>query len=140
MTRTLTLALAALALVAAGCGDDNNDNASTSTGTTATTPPAQTTTGTTTDENTTSSGKTIDVDMRNISFDPKSVTAKVGDTIKWENYDTVDHNVVAESGEDFKSDNFGKGGEFEYKLDKAGTIKYVCTIHPGMEGTITVTK
>jgi plastocyanin len=139
MTRILTLALTSLALVAAGCGSDNNKSSSSSTPTPATTP-AETTPATTTGSSSpTAAGKTIDVDLKNISFDPKTVNAKVGDTIKWENYDDVDHNVVATKGEEFKSDNFGKGGEYKYKLDKAGTIEYVCTIHPGMTGTIKVT-
>jgi plastocyanin len=78
--------------------------------------------------------------MKNIQFVPKSVTAKVGQTVKWTNNDSVDHNVTATSGETFKSKTFGQGGTYSYKLDKAGTIKYVCTIHPGMDGTIVVTK
>jgi len=78
--------------------------------------------------------------MKNIQFAPKSVTAKVGQTVKWTNDDSVDHNVTATSGETFKSSNFGQGANYSHKLTKAGTVKYVCTIHPGMEGTIVVTK
>ena len=48
--------------------------------------------------------------------------------------------VTAQSGESFKSQNFGKGGTFSFTPTKAGTIKYVCTIHPGMDGTLTVVK
>ena len=32
------------------------------------------------------------------------------------------------------------GDTFEYTPTKAGTIDYVCTIHPGQNGTITVTE
>jgi len=78
--------------------------------------------------------------MKNIQFAPKSVTAKVGQTVKWTNDDSVDHNVTATSGATFKSSTFGQGASYSQKLTKAGTIKYVCTIHPGMEGTIIVTK
>jgi plastocyanin len=78
--------------------------------------------------------------MKNIQFTPKSITAKVGQTVKWTNDDSVDHNVTATSGETFKSSTFGQGATYSHKLAKAGTIKYVCTIHPGMEGTIIVTK
>ena len=31
-----------------------------------------------------------------------------------------------------------KDGTFDFTPDKAGTIKYECTIHPGMTATITV--
>ena len=32
----------------------------------------------------------------------------------------------------------GGGDTFTQKFDTAGTIKYVCTVPPGMEGTVTV--
>ena len=78
--------------------------------------------------------------MKNIQFAPKDVTVKVGQTVKWVNQDTVDHNVTAKSGASFKSDLFGNGASYEWKATKAGTMKYVCTVHPGMDGTMTVTK
>jgi plastocyanin len=143
MTRFLVAALAAGALAVAGCGSDNNDNSSSDTGATApatSTPTTSSSESTTTSGSESSSGKEVEVDMRNIAFDPKQITVKVGQKIKWENYDSVDHNVVATKGENFQSKNFGKGGEYEYTVDKPGTITYVCTLHPGMEGTITVTK
>jgi plastocyanin len=76
--------------------------------------------------------------MKNTAFDPKAVEVAPGDTVEWENYDDVDHNVVADSGADFSSDDFGKGGTFEWKATKPGTVTYECTIHPGMTGEITV--
>ena len=106
----------------AGCGSSSSSSKSNSASTPAATSAA------------------VPVTMLNIQFNPKSVTAKVGQTVKWTNQDSVDHNVTATSGETFKSKNFGKGGTYVYKLDKAGTIQYVCTIHPGMTGTIVVTK
>jgi plastocyanin len=77
--------------------------------------------------------------MQNIQFEPATVAVKVGSTVKWVNEDSVDHDVVADDGQ-FRSKLFGKGGTFEYKPTKAGSIHYVCTVHPGMEGTLDVTK
>ena len=34
---------------------------------------------------------------------------------------------------------FGKGKTFSWKADKAGTISYVCTVHPNMTAKLTVT-
>ena len=136
---TLLLACLALAMFVAACGsDDNNDSG----GSTSSAAPAAADTSSTESTSTESaaSGEDVEIKMQNIAFDPKDVTAKVGQTVKWTNEDSVDHDVKATEGEEFKSDLFGKGGTFEYKLDKAGTIKYVCTVHPGMEGTITVSK
>ncbi len=41
---------------------------------------------------------------------------------------------------DFDSGNMQAGAKFDYTPKKAGTIDYVCTIHSGQTGTITVTK
>jgi plastocyanin len=77
------------------------------------------------------------VTMRDIEFKPKDLKVKVGDTVKWVNEDGVDHDAVAKNDE-FKSDLFGQGGSYTYKTEKAGKIEYVCSVHPGMEGTLTV--
>ena len=85
-----------------------------------------------------SGGDVVEVRMKDIKFVPETVTAKVGQTIRWINDDAVDHDVKAESGADFASDLISKGKTFEAKVDKAGKIPYVCTIHPGQKGSITV--
>jgi plastocyanin len=79
------------------------------------------------------------IKMSNIKFDPEQATAKVGQPICWTNEDTVDHDAVANSGASFKSDLFSKGQTFTAKVDQPGTVKYECTIHPGMTGEIKVT-
>ena len=86
------------------------------------------------------SGPLVTVQMKNTSFVPREVRAKVGQTVAWTNDDPYNHNVKATKGEDFESHDFGQGGTYSYKLKKAGTISYECTLHPGMTGTITVTK
>jgi len=78
------------------------------------------------------------VTMKDISFKPGNVDVKVGKTVRWVNEDQVEHNVVATQGADFKSPLFGKDGVYTYKTTQAGTIRFECTVHPGMEGTITV--
>ena len=125
--RRILLALCAVgALAAAGCGG-SDDGGSTSSA------PASTSSS-----SSASSGGGVAIKMQNIAFDPKAVTVKVGQKITWTNDDSTDHNVTADSGADFKSDNFGKGGTFGFTPEKAGTIKYECTIHPGMTATLTV--
>ena len=85
-----------------------------------------------------SSGGGVEIKMQNIQFAPKDTTVKVGQKVTWTNDDNTDHNVTADSGADFKSKDFGNGGTFSFTPDKAGTIKYECTIHPGMTATLTV--
>jgi plastocyanin len=77
------------------------------------------------------------IHMRNIRFDPQSANAKVGDQVCWVNDDDVQHDAAADDGQ-FKSQLFGQGQTFTTKLTKAGTISYVCTVHPGMTGKLDV--
>jgi len=129
MRRYLIVSLSAAVLAVAGCGDDSSDTASTATAPAAEKPstPAPAT-----------EGSKVAVGMKDLKFEPRDVTVKAGSTVIWTNNEDVPHNVVAEEGADFESDTFGKDGTFEFKAEKPGTVKYVCTIHPGMEGTLTV--
>jgi plastocyanin len=76
--------------------------------------------------------------MVDIKFDPEDATAKAGQEICWTNEDSIDHNAVAESGATFESELFRKGQTFTATVDEPGRVEYVCTIHPGMTGTLTV--
>jgi plastocyanin len=81
-------------------------------------------------------GATV-VHMKDIQFQPKDATVKVGDTVCWTNDDTVQHDAVADNG-DFRSALFGKGQTFSWKAAKAGTVAYVCTVHPNMTAQLVV--
>ena len=121
MRSFLILAFSALALVLAGCGGSDDEPATTP----AAQPPASTAAP---------DGGAV----KDIRFDPEAVDVKVGQTVTWTNQEPVNHNVVADSGASFKSRNFGEGGTYSFKAAKPGTVKYECTLHPGMEGTLTV--
>jgi plastocyanin len=84
------------------------------------------------------SSAAVTIHMKDIKFAPKTASAKAGDTVCWVNEDSVDHDAVADSGANFKSELFGKGETFATKLDTAGKVKYECTVHPGMTGEIDV--
>jgi plastocyanin len=83
---------------------------------------------------------TVQVAYRNIAIDPDTIKVKVGSTIKWTNFDAVEHNVTSEGGPSkFASKDFGENGTYELKVTKPGVIHYECTIHPAsMNGTIEV--
>ena len=127
MRRILLALCTVVALAAAGCGSSNSSSTSSGSSSTASSTPAAS-----------SSGGAVAIKMQNIAFDPKAVAVKVGQKVTWTNDDSTDHNVTADSGANFKSDNFGKAGTFSFTPAKAGTIKYECTIHPGMVATLTV--
>jgi plastocyanin len=81
----------------------------------------------------------VEVKMVNFEFDPRDVTVEQGATITWLNEDSVQHDAVAREGEGPDSELFNQGESYSWTADvEPGEIPYVCTIHPGMEGTITV--
>ncbi len=128
----LLVACLALGLVVAGCGSD--DGGGDDGGSAQSDRPAKTT------SSGGSGGKTAHVEMKDISFQPDSVTVAKGGTVTWTNEDSVGHDVTADDGS-FKSGDpggIGGGGEFEHTFDEAGSFEYVCSVHPGMEGTVVV--
>lgn len=74
------------------------------------------------------------VDVNDNYFDPKKVEVSTGDTVTWTFRGKVTHNVA---GPGFTSDTV-KSGTFEHTFEKPGSFSYVCTIHTGMTGSITV--
>ena len=78
------------------------------------------------------------IEMKSLRFKPENVQVPVGQEITWHNDESVPHDVKADSGASFSSETFGKDGTYKWTPDKAGTVKYECTLHPGMEGTIDV--
>ena len=69
------------------------------------------------------------------TFEPATTTVAVGDTVTWRFEGGSAHNVTFDEGE---SSQLQKDGEFERTFDEAGELDYVCTVHPGMDGTVTV--
>ena len=80
------------------------------------------------------------VPIKNFAFQPQTLHARVGQSIRWVNEDSAPHNVVGTSGPSFKpSSTLSTGSKFTLKLTHAGTVRYICSIHPFMHGTIVVT-
>lgn len=138
---TIAVACTTLALALAACGKDDESQTGRDAGgdgatvTTNPTPEA----GTSTQSESAESNDIVSVGMKDIKFVPEQISVDVGQKIVWTNNEDVPHNVTAEEGADFASDTMQKDDTFEYSPKKAGTIAYVCTIHPGQNGTITVT-
>ena len=76
--------------------------------------------------------------MKDVKFVPDRLRVKVGETVTWRNDESLDHNVVAQKGAKFQSRAFGEGGTYTFTAKKPGTIDYVCTLHPGMDGQLIV--
>jgi plastocyanin len=144
MFRIPSIALAGVlaALVISSCGDDKASNSGRNAGgngaTVTTNPTPEVQTSTQSDEQ--QANDLVSIGIKDIKFVPESATAKVGQKITWTNNENIPHNVTATDGADFASDTLQKGDTFEFTPTKAGTIKYVCTIHSGQNGEIEVTQ
>jgi plastocyanin len=80
----------------------------------------------------------VTIRMKDMRYQPKQTTVRVGRTVCWTNLEGVPHDAVAREGAEFASDLFAKGGTFQTKLVQPGRVKYVCSIHRGMVGTLDV--
>jgi plastocyanin len=139
MTRGLALLLACLALglVVAGCGGDDDDEES-GNGAATTEQPADEGGSAEDDADGGGGGGASEVVMESIRFDPAEVTIKAGDTVTWTNNDSVGHDVTADEFKSGQAGAMGSGDTFEHTFDQAGSFDYVCSVHPGMDGTVTV--
>jgi plastocyanin len=73
--------------------------------------------------------------IKNLAFNPASMTIAAGSEVTFTNNDSTTHTVTFDS---FQSGNVAPGGSFKHTFDSAGTFGYHCSIHPSMQGTITV--
>jgi plastocyanin len=78
------------------------------------------------------------VSVQDNTFKPGDIKVKSGDTVTFTNDGAVAHTVTATDGADFDSGTLSPGKTFSVVASGHGKISYVCTIHPGMQGTITV--
>jgi len=73
-----------------------------------------------------------------LQFSPTSSSAKVGQVIQWTNTGSVLHNITFDEAGCLTDASFSPQSTWEIKFTTAGSYPYHCTIHPGMNGTLTV--
>jgi plastocyanin len=79
------------------------------------------------------------VSVRNIAFNPTSVTVPVGGKVIWSFEDgQIAHTVTADANGFGSAPNGTTSGTFEHTFGQAGTYAYHCDFHPLMKGTVTV--
>src|SRR4051794_2558747 len=85
-------------------------------------------------------GATKTVAVKNNSFSPTTVSIHKGDKVTWKwTQGGVPHNVTPANGNPGSTTSSKKGFTFTKSFAKAGTFKYLCTIHPGsMKVTVKV--
>jgi plastocyanin len=83
----------------------------------------------------------VEVLMMGSQFSPQELTIQAGTTVLWYNDDTLPHTVTSDpdAGPDAQFDaELDPGESFSYTFNEPGTYSYFCSLHPGMEGTVTV--
>jgi plastocyanin len=78
----------------------------------------------------------IHVEMKGIGFAPLKVSARVGDTVEWNNRDFVAHTATARGGS--WDINLPPGKSGRAVMSKAGRLAYYCRFHPNMTAEIDV--
>jgi plastocyanin len=83
------------------------------------------------------------VSMKNIKFNPDTVTVNVGDKVTWTNNEGLggpNHTVHSDEVVELNSPTVVPGNTYTFTFAKAGTVNYYCTIHgkATMSGAVTV--
>jgi len=81
-------------------------------------------------------------DSGQLVFDPKVVTIKVGDTVKWVNNKAFPHNIIFDGHEELSHKKLIQKpkAELESTFSEAGEFSYYCSPHrgAGMAGKVIV--
>lgn len=78
--------------------------------------------------------RTSTVQVVDDDFTPPDAEVTAGDTVTWQWDGSSQHNVVGDGFESPVQD----AGTFEHRFTEPGTYPYRCTLHGGMQGTVTV--
>ena len=83
----------------------------------------------------------LSITQKNQTFSSQAMTVHVGDTVHFQNDDTVNHNITVRGGPDDDADDLGlqkPGAAVCYKFEAKGAYRVICSIHPRMKMTVTV--
>jgi plastocyanin len=71
-------------------------------------------------------------------FDPTTVSVTAGQSVEWDFTDTSTPHTVTADDNSFDSCSQNSGFKFLVTFSKAGDVKYHCTLHAQMLGTVKV--
>jgi plastocyanin len=77
------------------------------------------------------------VSVKRAAFSPATVSIVAGDSIRWRNDDTRDHQIVSTTGT-FASPVLRPNRTYTFRFDVAGTYKYRDALNPSVTGTVKV--
>jgi plastocyanin len=126
MLRSLLL-VSLLAFTVAACGNDT---------------PATQPTPTPTPTPSPGTGSTVTIPigaagLTTTAYSPNPVTVAVGATVTWVNNDNIAHTATSTTRV-FDTGLINPGASVSKTFSTAGSFPYLCSIHPGMVGTVNV--
>ncbi|HEX9260257.1 MAG TPA: cupredoxin domain-containing protein [Acidimicrobiales bacterium] len=83
------------------------------------------------------SSRRHEVAVLDLRFDPQRLTVSAGDSVTWVNKGVALHTVTA-GDKTFDSGLLAAGAAYALTFTRVGAVPYVCTLHPGMTGTVIV--
>jgi len=81
-------------------------------------------------------GPSAPVVTNSVVFLPKDLAIPAGTTVIWTNPTNIYHDVTSDDAS--FGGSLGQGNVVWHTFTKPGTYHYVCTVHDGMSGTVTV--
>lgn len=81
---------------------------------------------------------TTSVDMKNTAFSPSAISVGSGAVVTFTNSDGFAHNVTFANTAIGNTGNYSTGSKTLTMPSAAGSYPYQCTIHAGMNGSVTV--
>ncbi len=85
-----------------------------------------------------SDGRGTEVSIESFCFTPTVLYGRPGDTITWTNRDGVRHNVGGANLAWGSFEMLRPGRSVSYSFSEPGVYSYVCSLHPGMVGTVVI--
>lgn len=84
-------------------------------------------------------GETVTVVVKDMAYEPATVTIQPGDTVEWVWEGSLPHDVVMDDSapEVFKSE-LQSEGSYTHTFEETGAYSYHCTPHPQMTGEVIV--
>ena len=84
-------------------------------------------------------GSEVTIDISDFDYSPRDATVTAGTSVSWANTGDAPHDAV-DDGETWNTGVLDGGDTGSVTFDEAGVYDYHCSIHPDMDGKLTVTE
>jgi plastocyanin len=82
-------------------------------------------------------GDEVTIEIRDYDFSPRDATITAGTTVTWVNEDKASHDAT-DDNDAWATDILDDGDTGSVTFDTSGSYEYHCSIHPYMNGKLTV--